>query len=95
MTDLADRKMVAAALAALDAGHATQITNAADTDWIDCQQALHAVGLEVEKPAARLAAGTLAPNTRHAARKIRGSMPDFFRFPHTPHRLAGHAPRDD
>ena len=52
VTDLADRKMVAAALAALDAGHATQITNAADTDWIDCQQALHAVGLEVEKPAA-------------------------------------------
>ena len=48
VTDLADRKMVAAALAALDAGHATQITNAADTDWIDCQQALHAVGLEVE-----------------------------------------------
>ena len=48
MTDLADRKMVAAALAALDAGNATQITNAADTDWIDCQQALHAVGLEVE-----------------------------------------------
>ena len=48
MTDLADRKMVAAALAALDAGNATRITNAADTDWIDCQQALHAVGLEVE-----------------------------------------------
>lgn len=48
VTDLADRKMVAAALAALDAGHATQITNASDTDWIDCQQALHAVGLEVE-----------------------------------------------
>ncbi len=48
VTDLADRKMVAAALAALDAGHACQITNAADTDWIDCQQALNAVGLEVE-----------------------------------------------
>ena len=48
MTDLADRKMVAAALAALDAGLATQITNAADTDWIDCQQALLAVGLKVE-----------------------------------------------
>ena len=48
VTDLADRKMVAAALAALDAGHPTQITNAADTDWIDCRQALHAVGLEVE-----------------------------------------------
>ena len=48
VTDLADRKMVAAALAALDAGNATRITNAADTDWIDCQQALHAVGLKVE-----------------------------------------------
>lgn len=48
VTDRADRKMVAAALAALDAGHPTQITNAADTDWIDCQQALHAVGLEME-----------------------------------------------
>ena len=23
-------------------------TNAADTDWIDCQQTLHAVGLEME-----------------------------------------------
>ena len=52
MTDLADRKMVAAALAALDAGHATRITNAADTDWIDCQQALHAVepGMEADVP---------------------------------------------
>jgi len=48
VTDLADRKMVAAALAALDAGYATQITNAADTDWIDCQQTLRSVGLEVE-----------------------------------------------
>ena len=48
VTDLADRKMVAAALAALDAGNATRITNAADTDWIDCQQALLAVGLKVE-----------------------------------------------
>ena len=48
MTDLADRKMVAAALAALDAGNATRITNAADTDWIDCQQTLQAVGLKVE-----------------------------------------------
>ena len=48
VTDLADRKMVAAALAALDAGHATRITNASDTDWIDCRQALRAVGMEVE-----------------------------------------------
>ena len=48
VTDQDDRKMVAAALAAMAAGHATRITNAADTDWIDCQQALQAVGLKVE-----------------------------------------------
>ena len=48
VTDLADRKMVAAALAALDAGHPCLLTNASDTDWIDCKQALSAVGLEVE-----------------------------------------------
>jgi hypothetical protein len=98
MTDLADRKMVAAALAALDAGHATRITNAADTDWIACQQALQAVGLKV----ANLLPDWLQarwrqkhPPVRRA--KIRGSMPDFFRFPHTPHIawLATGAPRDD
>jgi len=48
VTDLADRKMVAAALAALDAGHPCRLVNASDTDWIDCESALHAVGLEVE-----------------------------------------------
>jgi len=48
VTDLADRKMVAAALAALDTGRACQLTNVSDTDWIDCQAALRAVGLEVE-----------------------------------------------
>ena len=98
VTDLADRKMVSAALAALDAGHATQITNAADTDWIDCQQALQAVGLKVENllPAWLQARWRQKhPPLRRA--KIRGSMPDFFRFPHTPHIawLATGAPRDD
>ena len=48
VTDLADRKMVAAALAALELGSACQLTNASDTDWLDCQKALRAVGLEVE-----------------------------------------------
>ena len=48
VTDLADRKMVAAALAALAAGHPCLLTNASDTDWIDCQQALRTAGLEVE-----------------------------------------------
>ena len=92
MTDLADRKMVAAALAALDAGNATRITNAADTDWIDCQQALHAVGLKVENLLPDWLQARWRqkhPPLRRA--KIRGSMPDFFRFPRTPpHRLAGH-----
>ena len=98
VTDLADRKMVAAALAALDAGHACQITNAADTDWIDCQQALHAVGLEMENLLPDWLQARWRqkhPPLRRA--KIRGSMPDFFRFPHTPHIawLATGAPRDD
>lgn len=48
MTDLADRKMVAAALAALELGSACKLTNASDTDWLDCQKALRVVGLEVE-----------------------------------------------
>ena len=48
VTDLADRKMVAAALAALELGSACKLTNASDTDWLDCQKALRVVGLEVE-----------------------------------------------
>ena len=48
VTDLADRKMVAAALAALELGSACKLTNASDTDWLDCQKALRSVGLEVE-----------------------------------------------
>lgn len=48
VADLADRKMVAAALAALDAGHPSQLVNASDTDWIDCEPALQSVGLAVE-----------------------------------------------
>ena len=48
VTDLADRKMVAAALAAIDSGDVCKLTNACDTDWLDCGQALEDAGLEVE-----------------------------------------------
>ena len=36
------------ALAALELGSACKLTNASDTDWLDCRAALRAVGLEVE-----------------------------------------------
>jgi hypothetical protein len=39
VTDLADRKMVAAVLAALNDGHDCKLTNACDTDWLDCRDA--------------------------------------------------------
>ena len=35
-------------LAALELGSACKLTNASDTDWLDCQKALRVVGLEVE-----------------------------------------------
>lgn len=47
VTDLADRKMVAAVLAAQADGHDCKLINACDTDWLDCAQALGAVGVEV------------------------------------------------
>jgi hypothetical protein len=40
ITDLADRKMVAAVLAAQREGHVCKLTNACDTDWLDCAGAL-------------------------------------------------------
>lgn len=40
VTDLEDRKMVAAALAALADGHDCNLVNACDTDWLDCKGAL-------------------------------------------------------
>lgn len=40
VTDMADRKMVAAALAANGFGHKATLVNACDTDWLDCGQAL-------------------------------------------------------
>ena len=48
VTDLADRKIVAAALAALADGQHCQISNACDTDWLDCKDALAGAGLAVE-----------------------------------------------
>jgi hypothetical protein len=48
VTDLADRKMVAAVLAANLDGHGCQLVNACDTDWLDCGDVLAANGLTVE-----------------------------------------------
>lgn len=48
VTDMEDRKMVAAALAAIEDGHICKLTVACDTDWLDCQAAVEAAGLEVE-----------------------------------------------
>lgn len=48
VTDLADRKMVAAALASMREGHDCKLTNACDTDWLDCKDQLRSAGLEVE-----------------------------------------------
>lgn len=46
--DLADRKMVAAVLAARDAGHPCRLVNACDTDWLDDEDGLRAAGVEME-----------------------------------------------
>lgn len=48
VTDLADRKMVAAVLAAGAEQHVCRLTNACDTDWLDCADALAAHGVDVE-----------------------------------------------
>lgn len=48
VTDLADRKMIAAVLAAQAARHQTRLVNACDTDWLDCEQALHEAGIDAE-----------------------------------------------
>jgi hypothetical protein len=48
VTDLADRKMVLAALEAIKQGSACKLTNACDTDWLDCADALQVAGLGVE-----------------------------------------------
>jgi hypothetical protein len=48
VTDLADRKMVAAVLAAEEAGHRCKLVNACDTDWLDCEAALIATHVATE-----------------------------------------------
>lgn len=48
VTDLADRKMVAAILAAKADGHICKLVNACDTDWLDCEEAMVAAGIETE-----------------------------------------------
>lgn len=48
VTDLADRKMVAAVIAAFDQQPLCKLTNACDTDWIDCAEVLLAHGVVVE-----------------------------------------------
>lgn len=48
VADLADRKMVAALLAAGGAEGRAKAVNACDTDWLDWTEALDAAGLQVE-----------------------------------------------
>lgn len=48
VTDLADRKMVAAVLVANDEGHSCKLVNACDTDWLDCAAPLASHGIVVE-----------------------------------------------
>ena len=49
VTDLEDRKMVAAVLAAKTDGHECRLVNACDTDWLDCIQALQDAGVPVHQ----------------------------------------------
>lgn len=48
VTDLADRKMVAAVIAAAAEHNVCKLTNACDTDWLDCADALTAHAVSVE-----------------------------------------------
>jgi hypothetical protein len=49
VTDLADRKMVAAVLAAINLGDNAQLVNACDTDWYDWEVELFAEGVKVKQ----------------------------------------------
>ena len=49
VTDLEDRKMVAAVLAAKADGNECRLVNACDTDWLDCSQALRDAGVHVHQ----------------------------------------------
>lgn len=48
VTDLDDRKMVAAVIAATADGLSCKLTTACDTDWLDCEQALKSAAIETE-----------------------------------------------
>lgn len=48
VTDMEDRKMVAAVLAATGQGYDCQLTNACDTDWLDCEDAMISAGVAIE-----------------------------------------------
>ena len=48
VTDLADRKMVAGALAAQADGMTCELVNACDTDWLDCAEVLARSGIKVQ-----------------------------------------------
>lgn len=48
VTDLADRKMVASALAVHVDFRPCKLTNACDTDWLDCDDVLKVAGVETE-----------------------------------------------
>lgn len=48
VTDLADRKMVASAIAVELNARPCKLTNACDTDWLDCADALKGAGVEAE-----------------------------------------------
>ena len=48
ITDLADRKMVAAIFAAQAEEWICKLANACDTDWIDCEKALKSHGIYAE-----------------------------------------------
>ena len=48
ITDLADRKTVAAVLASQAEGHHSSLVNACDTDWLDCAEALAQHGVATE-----------------------------------------------
>ena len=65
VTDLADRKMVAAALDAIEQSGNCALVNACDTDWLDCQEAVTSAGITIEN--------LIEPWLRHkwAAKKAR------------------------
>jgi len=48
VSDLDDRKMVAAVMAAVADGHDCKLAVACDTDWLDCEACMHGAGIALE-----------------------------------------------